>query len=196
MTKSTSKLSPPQPAPYTTTGSSALPALNTWLEPLAGRTIHEDFGIRIDRDGIWYYHGSPIRRKELLCLFASALQRDEEGRYWLITPQEMGPIEVEDAPFLAVELYVGGKNEQVLSFRTNVDEIVSMDEEHPLRVAIEPLTREPSPYITLDGGREARLTRAVFYELVALGEEREENGRTHLGVWSCGHFYSLGLVDG
>ena len=159
--------------------------------------MYEDLGIRIDRDGIWYYHGSPIRRKELLCLFASALQRDEEGRYWLITPHEMGPIDVEDAPFMAVELFVAGQGrERIVSFRTNVDEIVSVDDHHPLRVAIDPSTHEPSPYVLLLGRREARLTRAVFYELVALSEEREENGLTYLGVWSCGRFFALGSVDG
>ncbi len=159
--------------------------------------MYDNLGIRIDREGIWYYHGSPIQRKELLCLFASALRRDDQGRYWLITPQEMGPVDVEDAPFLAVELFVGGHGrEQVLSLRTNVDEIVSVNEHHPLRVSIDSHTGEPSPYVTLPGGREARLSRAVFYELVALGEQKEENGRIHLGVWSEGQFFSLGSVDG
>ncbi len=196
MTKSTFATSPQPSAPHTasTTGAASPSA---WLDTPHERTVYDDLGIRIDRDGIWYYHGSPIRRKELLCLFASSLQRDAEGRYWLITPHEMGPIEVEDAPFIAVELFVGGQGcKQMLSFRTNVDEIITVDEQHPLWVVIDPVTHEPSPYVALPGRREARLTRAIFYELVALGEEREDSGRTHLGVWSSGQFFSLGSVDG
>jgi hypothetical protein len=64
-----------------------------------------DFSIRIARDGTWFYRGSPIGRKELVCLFASVLKRDEGGVYWLETPVERGRIDVEDAPFVAVEMY-------------------------------------------------------------------------------------------
>lgn len=196
MTKLTFESSHTEPVARTA-GNIAQANLNIWPETPQGRTVYENLGIRIDRDGIWYYHGSPIRRKELLCLFASALCRDDQGGYWLITPQEMGPVEVEDAPFIAVELFVGGRGrDQHLSFRTNVDEIVTVSEEHPLRVVTDPVSEEPSPYVTLPGRREARLSRAVFYELVALCEEREENGRTHMGVWSGGSFFSLGSVDG
>src|ERR1700754_807652 len=63
---------------------------------------HLPFLIR--RDGRWFYRGRPITRKELVCLFSSVLTRDAEGAFWLETPTERGRIEVEDAPFLAVEL--------------------------------------------------------------------------------------------
>jgi hypothetical protein len=158
------------------------------------RTRYDSLGLRISRDGIWYYHGSPIQRKELVCLFASALQRDEAGRYWLITPREIAPIEVEDVPFLAVELFVAGSGQdRVLSFRTNVDEIVTVGEGNPLRVVTDAATGQPSPYVALDGGLEARLTRAVFYELVALGENGNGAGADGMfGVWSSGRFFALG----
>ena len=81
--------------------------------------------MRIARDGTWYYRGSPIARKPLVKLFASVLKRDAQGDYWLITPVERGRIEVEDAPFTAVELATAGSGpEQVLSFRSNLDEWV------------------------------------------------------------------------
>ena len=38
----------------------------------------------------WYYHNSPIRRLPLVKLFATVLQRDDSGEYWLITPVEKG----------------------------------------------------------------------------------------------------------
>ena len=84
-----------------------------------------DLGISIDRQGRWFYHGSPINRKEMVCLFASVMHRAKDGSYLLITPGEMGRIQVEDVPFMAVEMFTAGSGrEKVISFRTNMDEIV------------------------------------------------------------------------
>jgi len=156
-----------------------------------------DFAIRITRDGRWHYRGSPIDRKELVCLFASVLRREEDGSFWLETPVERGRIEVEDAPFLAVEMFwrqcpdVDGNPRQCLTFRTNLDEIVTADPAHPIRVRLCPKTRQPSPYVTIRPGLEARLTRSVFYELVALAEAEAIDGRQVLGVWSEGVFFPI-----
>ena len=68
-----------------------------------------DLEMRIARDGTWFYRGSPIGRLALVKLFASVLRREVDGRYWLVTPAERGLIEVEDAPFLAVELSVASE---------------------------------------------------------------------------------------
>jgi hypothetical protein len=85
-----------------------------------------DLPFLIKRDGTWLYRGSPINRKELVCLFSSVLRREEDGSWWLQTPAERGRIEVEDAPFIAVELdWTGDCQHQVLSFRTNIDEVVT-----------------------------------------------------------------------
>ena len=155
-----------------------------------------DLNIRIDRDGVWYYQGRLIQRHELVCLFASVLVRDEEGAFWLVTPAEICRVSVEDAPFLAVEMYVAGRGpNQVISFRTNVDEIVGVDADHALRVETHPETGEPSPYVQLRDGIDARLSRSVYYELVEHGEEREHDGRQVLGVWSSGRFFELGAIN-
>jgi hypothetical protein len=152
----------------------------------------------IKRDGTWLYRGSPIGRKELVCLFASVLRREACGNFFLQTPAERGRIEVEDAPFVAVELaWTGEGRGQVLTFRTNVDEIVTAGPEHPIRVAHDLLTCEPTPYITCRCAAgalpvEARIGRAVYYELVALAEPGMVRGREMLGVWSSGCFYPLG----
>jgi hypothetical protein len=153
------------------------------------------FDIRIDREGQWFYHGSPITRKELVKLFASVLKRDAEGRYLLETPAERGVIEVEDAPFLAVELTsTGDGRNRSLTFRTNLDEIVMADAAHPLRVEEDPATGEPKPYVLVRDRLEARLTRAVYYELVELGAEEQHAGEPRFGVWSAGRFFALGSL--
>lgn len=153
----------------------------------------------IRRDGTWLYRGSPIGRKELVCLFASVLKREADGSYWLETPAERGRIEVEDVPFVAVELdWTGHGREQRLSFRTNIDEVVTADPEHPIRVAHDVLTCHPTPYLMVRPGNgvgpgiEARISRAVYYELAALGEPGWVACRRTLGVWSCRRFFALG----
>jgi uncharacterized protein len=152
-----------------------------------------DLPFLIRRDGTWLYRGSPIARKELVCLFASVLKRESNGTYWLETPAERGRIEVEDVPFVAVELdWSGDGRQQVLSFRTNVDQVVTASPEHPIRVAHDLLPCEPTPYLLVRPGIEARINRAVYYELVALGVPEWVGCRRMLGVWSSGKFFSLG----
>lgn len=152
----------------------------------------QEFGLSIDRDGTWRHRGDPIRREKLVKLFATVLQRDEDGVYWLVTPGERGRVEVEDAPFVAVELdaesVVG-----TLRFRTNLDHWVAAGPDHPIRVEEDPETREPSPYLLVRDRLEALIARSVFYELVERAEERRDDaGRTVLGVESGGAFFPLG----
>lgn len=154
-----------------------------------------EFGLRIGRDGTWYYRGSAIQRKELVCLFSSVLKREEDGSFWLETPVERGRIQVDDAPFVAVELFWRDcDGRQCLTFRTNLDEMVTADWDHPIRVQLDPKTREPRPYIMVRPGLEARIGRAVFYELVALAQEEHVEGRQVMGVWSEGAFFPIDEV--
>ena len=156
-----------------------------------------DLPFIIKRDGTWLYRGSPIGRKELVCLFSSVLKRTADGDYWLETPAERGRIQVEDAPWIAVEMdWTGSGRDQVLSFRTNVDQVVTAGRENPIRVKHDYLTCEPPPYISIRDPDsvplEARIGRAVYYELVALAVPGLIAGRHVLGVWSQGRFFSLG----
>ncbi len=159
-----------------------------------------DLPFLIKRCGTWLYRGSPINRKELVCLFSSVVKRDPTGDYWLETPAERGRIQVEDTPWVAVELdwtRCGSGRNQCLTFRTNVDQIVTAGPQHPIRVAHNDLTCEPTPYVHIRDGEggpalEARIGRAVYYELVALAEPGCCAGRKCLGVWSSGVFFPLG----
>lgn len=154
-----------------------------------------EIGIHISRDGSWFYRGTPITRASLVKLFASVLRREADGAYWLVTPAERARVTVEDAPFMAVELDVAGTGPtQTLSFRTNMDEIVTADEVRPLRIVTDPGTGGPRPYILVRDGLEARLTRPVFYELVDLGREEQIDGVTRFGVWSKSLFFPLGEI--
>ncbi len=150
----------------------------------------KDFEMRIAADGTWYHQGRPIARKALAKLFSTVLRRDAAGEYWLQTPVERGRILVEDMPFTAVEIENQGEgDQQVLRLRTNFDDWIVVDADHPLRVETDGETQEPRPYLLVRGNLEARLLRPVFYHLVELAVE---NAAGHLGVWSSGHFFRLG----
>src|SRR5580658_7950284 len=158
-----------------------------------------DFGLRIGRDGTWYYHDSPIRRPALAKLFASVLRREADGDYWLVTPAERGRIIVEDVPFLAVEVRAWGMADaQSLAFRTNVDDWVTAGPDHPIRMAGAAgegaLSDGAVPYILVRDRLEARIVQSVFYELVDLAVERETSRGVELGVWSQRIFFPLGML--
>ncbi|MCP4330918.1 MAG: DUF1285 domain-containing protein [Alphaproteobacteria bacterium] len=164
--------------------------------PTAPDAAGGDFDIHIARDGTWFHQGTRIRRQRLVKLFATVLHLDENGQYWLKTPVEQGRILVDDAPFTAVELTVEGDGaSQVLSFRTNVDDIVTAGPANPIRVAEDVETGEPSPYVLVRGSLEALITRPVFYQMVELAVEVERGGRSVLGVWSQGAFFELGTTE-
>ena len=151
-----------------------------------------DFEMRIARDGTWFYRGTPIGRKALVKLFSTVLRREADGSFWLVTPVERGRIAVDDAPFTAVELDVSGTGrDQVLRFRTNVDDWVEAGPENPIRVETDPETGEPSPYIEVRRGLEALLVRSVYYQLVELAEP-DTADEARLGVWSRSVFFALG----
>lgn len=150
------------------------------------------FDIHIDRNGSWFYRGTPINRASLMRLFGTVLTRDAAGAYWLTTPAERGRITVEDAPFLAVELdRSGAGRDQRLTFRTNLGDSVTADAAHRLRIETDPVHGGPRPYILVRNGLDARVVRPVFYELVALAGEERVGRTTQFGVWSKGTFFRL-----
>jgi len=165
------------------------------LEPrVRQKSICGKIDMRIARDGKWFYLGTPIPRKEMVCLFASTLTRRDDGSYWLITPCEEAEIEVEDVPFLAVEMFSCNCGRQRnISFRTNVDELVTLDQPSQLRLCRK--SEGNPPYLMVRDGIEARLTRSVYYELVGLGVEEVVDGERLYGVWSKGIFFPLGPLE-
>ena len=161
-----------------------LPPVERWNPAHCG-----DIDIRIARDGTWYHQGRPILRHPIVRLFSTILRKDLDG-YHLVTPAEKLRITVEDVPFVAVLLRrEASGTQQRLIFTTNVGDEVELDAEHPLRVDIAPDSGAPSPYVQVRRGLEARLSRAVFYQLVDLAES---DAGGVLGVRSNGQYFALG----
>ena len=166
-----------------------LPPIHQWNPPHCG-----DIGLKISRDGVWSYQGSPIGRVAMVRLFSTILRRDPDGHV-LVTPVEKVSVEVEDAPFLAVEMQVEGLGEaRALRLRTNVDDWVSVDAAHPLRFEPGP-SGGLKPYVLVRDKLWALVARPVFYDLAALGEVREIEGREMFGIACGGAFFPMSPAD-
>ena len=146
--------------------------------------------MRIAADGTWFYCGSPIGRAPLVQLLSSILRKDGD-RYVHVTPVEKVGVKVDDLPFLAVEMRVeeegGGCG---LSFCTNVEDVVTVDDQHPLRFekgAAEGL----KPYVRVRDELWALVKRPLFYDLVALGTMERLRDEIWFGVRSRGVFFPM-----
>jgi hypothetical protein len=128
----------------------------------------------------------------LVRLFARVLKREADGRYYLITPAEKVDVAVEDAPFLAVEMQIEGKDaDQRLFFRTNVDDIVACGPEHLLRFVPESGSGGLKPYLHVRARLEALVSRALYYDLVDLAKPIPGDLAGRLGVWSGGAMFAV-----
>ncbi len=166
-----------------------LPPVHKWNPELCG-----DIDIRIARDGTWFYMGSPIGRRRLVKLFSTVLRKDD-GEHYLVTPVEKLRIEVEDAPFVVVELEEQGQEqEQELYLRTKTDDVVRVDNQHRISVKYAE-DGEPSPYVEVRNGLMALIARNVYYQLIEIGTIYQDQSNTKFGVWSAGEFFVLGQME-
>lgn len=166
-------------------GGRSAPPVERWNPPFCG-----DIDMRIAADGSWYYLGSPIGRPALVRLFSSVLRRDGDA-YFLVTPVEKLGIRVDDAPFQAVEMAIEGDgDDRSIAFRTHVDDVVTIGPEHPIRFE-RAADGGVKPYIHVRCGLWARVTRALTYDVLALGEVREVEGVAQFGVAAAGAFHGV-----
>jgi hypothetical protein len=143
--------------------------------------------MRIARDGTWFHEGSPLGRHNMVRLFSSILRREPDGSYVLVTPVEKLDIDVEDAPFTAVELKTEGTGRgRSLAFRLNTGDVVVAGPDHPLRFVDKP--DGPHPYLDVRAGLDALIARPVYYELANIALE---DGGDPPGLWSGGAFFPV-----
>jgi hypothetical protein len=159
-----------------------LPPVEKWNPDHCG-----DSEMRIARDGTWFHQGSPIGRETMVRLFSTILRREPDGSHVLVTPVEKLDIEVEDAPFVAVELKTEGKGrDRTVAFRLNSGDIVTAGPDHSL--TLRETQDGPHPYLHVRGGLEALVGRSVYYEMMNLALD---DGGERVGLWSGGAFFPL-----
>ena len=164
-----------------------LPPVDQWHPERCG-----DLDMEIKADGTWFYRGTPISREPMVRLFSTILRKDADGGTYLVTPVEKLRIRVEDAPFIAVEVSVTQRgDEQVLTFRTNVGDIVEAGSDHPLRFDIADDNEQLKPYLRVRGRLEALFSRAVMYEVVDLGRSEMVDGVETFCVGSGGAIFPI-----
>ena len=164
------------------TRGKGLPPVHLWNPPFCG-----DLDIRIARDGTWFYLGTPIGRPALVKLFSSILKK-EAGKYYLVTPVEKVGIQVDDAPFVAVDV---DHHDGDLHFTTQVGDTMIAGPDHPIRVERDPETGEPSPYVLVRSNLEALIDRKSFYRLVDLGLHEIWKGESWFGLRSQSTFFPV-----
>lgn len=168
-----------------------MPPVDQWNPEFCG-----DLPMEIKADGTWFYMGTPIGRHALVKLFSSVLRKDDDGKTYLVTPIERIGITVEDAHFIVVEMNVheaGGG--QVITLRTNMDDVVEVGEDHPLRFEIVADNQGVKPYVNVRGRLEGVLARPVMYELISYGEEIEIDGRLMFAIRSKGAVFPIMPAD-
>ena len=150
-----------------------LPPVDQWSPTKFG---HSE--MRIARDASW---------ETMVRLFSTILRRDADGRHYLVTPVEKLEIDVDDTPFLAVEVKSEGEGDtRTLAFRLNTGDLILAGPDHPLRLT--ELDGELIPVLAVRGGMEARLARPVYYAMAdwAIAEAHDP-----IGLWSGGVFFPL-----
>jgi uncharacterized protein len=146
----------------------AIPPVELWNPPLSG-----DMDCRIKRDGSWWIDGSELQNDRLTRLFSTVLKHEEDD-YFLVTPVEKWRIQVEDLPFMVVELAVSheGTTEQSIQARTNVGDLVTIGAEHKIDTSpIAGLADDQAiPFVHVRSKLRARFNRNTYLEIAKLLE--------------------------
>ncbi|MCP4490338.1 MAG: DUF1285 domain-containing protein [Gammaproteobacteria bacterium] len=147
--------------------------------------------IRIAADGQWFHEGRAFQRQSLVKLFARVLCKQSD-EYFLLTPHEKLKIQVDDVPFVATLVE---RRQSALVFTTNLDEHIVVDQQHPLRLKIDPQTRIPRPYVHVRDGLEALISRSAFFDLANLAEEHERDGKLYFTLSSLDYEFEFDWTD-
>jgi len=157
-----------------------------------------EIDIRIDTNGVWYYMGSPILRDSMVGFFASIL-RKEDAEYFLVTAMEKVKIQVDDVPFLIVDVEgcsdISGN--QDLYVTTNIGNCFKIDASHGLSFHkadnnLDITNGVSMAYVEVKDDLQARFDRKSYYRLIDLGEEvTRGDSLKWFGLRSGGVFFPI-----
>ena len=137
--------------------------------------------LRIDRDGGWFHEGEEVSHEGILASLRQGLQVDPAGHFLQIGPVRV-PVEVEDAPFVAVRFEAEGEGFALW---------LSAGSREALDLTSLALRQGDVPYCRVKGGRfEARFSRAAAWQLLQRVETQPGGGTPTLVAF--GRRYPLG----
>lgn len=133
----------------------------------------EHYEIKIDKNGLWYYNGAHMFRKEILSIFFQHLRIDDRGKYLIELGKERCYLDVEDTAFVVEAVY---KTKNPCDGREQI-EILLTDERCEILEMNSLCTGEENVlYCRVKDGRfTARFSRKSYYQLAEFIEQ-SENG--------------------
>lgn len=135
----------------------------------------QPFEIRIDKDGVWYYNGAEMFRKEILALFFENLFRDESGRYYIQIGMEMCYLTVEDTPIVVKSVHEMADSEREKE-ETAIGIFLSDSSLEKIDLDSLRIGEGNVLYCDLQRGFPARFTRAAYYQIADRIEFDEKRG--------------------
>ena len=133
----------------------------------------ENSDIKIDKEGIWYFRGAHMFRKEILSIFFDHLRTDEDGKYFIELGQEACYLDVEDTAFVVNSAYrkkLDGDTTEHIYIKLTDDSWEKLD------LGSLSLSNENIPYCKVKNGKfAARFSRQGYYQLAEYIEHDEKD---------------------
>ena len=146
----------------------------------------------IDAYGDWYYMESKITRMPMIKLFSSILVKDKDNTFHLRTPVEDVLVEVKDVPYVITSMdRINNNNLTYFTFTTNAGVKFTLGKKNPIWVEAKENSDEFVPYSLVNKGLIARVSRAVYYELVGFLDTKNIKNLEHTGIYSGKEFFIL-----
>ncbi|MBE9546269.1 MAG: DUF1285 domain-containing protein [Proteobacteria bacterium] len=145
--------------------------------------------IRIDKEGVWYYNGAEMFRKEILDIFYQNLKRDESGRYIIELENDRCYLDVEDTPFVVKAVYrLGSKDDGSEAIHILLNDRTE-EEIDPGTLWIE---KDNVLYCSVKNNQfYARFSRAGYYQIVNYIEHDSEKGEYFISLNGRNYYISL-----
>lgn len=152
----------------------------------------ENSEIKIDKEGVWYYKGAHMFRKEILSVFFEHLMIDECGKYLIELDGERYYLDVEDTAFVVAAVSKTNRHNEGLE---QIDVILNDDSCEKLEIDSLYEGKDNVLYCRVKQGTfAARFLRKSYYQLaefieqyendnnffIALNGERFQINRTHV----------------
>jgi hypothetical protein len=162
------------------------PPVHLWNPDLC-----EGVEMKIDREGNWFYQGSIIGRDKLKILFSRIL-KFEDGNYYLVTPVEKVPVNVDLAPYMIIDYEVDSDNNNII-LKTNLDLSVPLDSNHQLE--LRKIGDEHIPFVHVRNNIEGFISRSVYYSLIEIALKQDCASENQLSLKSFNCVFDLGKMN-
>jgi uncharacterized protein len=134
--------------------------------------------IKIDKDGIWYYRGAHMFRKDILCIFFENLKLDDCGQYFIELNQEICYLNVEDTAFVITAVY---RTKDPSNGHEQLEILLSDEGREKLDLSTLAVGPDNVMYCRIKEGKfAARFTRKSYYQLAEFIEQEDRDNTFYI----------------